>query len=283
MVASPEYPADLREDNSYQSYPVSIRKDVCRLLDENPLLRAKILCKILHLSYSKYKQTVTNYRNYWKYNHENERGSKCSSVHCFRARVKLELELSKALRQRVAYDGKGEVGFGWTPSKSKNRFFSFYGSLGRVVWFETGTVIMHVRRPGNMGKAKQLFCDAFVNSGLISDFKLLNPVLSSIRPKSGHFPYSSGERLPYMVIRDFEESHGVVIKVGDRTHPDAVEVIAGFSEAINGALDKLERLERDSKKTGETLAKFTEVLSNLFGADSEKQAPKSQGGKDYVA
>jgi hypothetical protein len=74
-----------------------------------------------------------------------------------------------------------------------------------------------------------------------------------------------------------------VIKVGDRTHPDAVEVIAGFSEAIDGALDKLERLERDSKKTGETLAKFTEVLSNLFGADSEKQAPKSQGGKDYVA
>ena len=134
-----------------------------------------------------------------------------------------------------------------------------------------------------MGKAKQLFCDAFVNSGLISDFKLLNPVLNSIRPKSGHFPYSSGERLPYMIIRDFEESHGVVIKVGDRTHPDAVEVIASFSEAIDGALDKLDRLERDSKKTGETLAKFTEVLSNLFDADSEKQAPKSQGGKDYVA
>jgi len=283
MVAPSEHPADLREDNSYQSYPVSIRKDVCRLLDENPLLRAKMLCKILHLPYSKYKQTVTNYRNYWKYNHENERGSKCSSVHCFRARVKLELELSKALRQRVAYGGKGEFGFGWSPSRSKNRFFSFYGSLGRVVWFETGTVIMHVRRPGNMGRAKQLFCDAFVNSGLISDFKLLNPVLSSIRPKGGHFPYSSGERLPYMVIRDFEESHGVVIKVGDRTHPDAVEVIASFSEAIDGALDKLERLERDSKKTGETLAKFTEVLSNLFDADSEKQAPKSQGGKDYVA
>ena len=242
-----------------------------------------MLCKILYLPYSKYKQTVTNYRNYWKYNHENERGSKCSSVHCFRARVKLEIELSKALRQRVANGGKGEFGFGWSPSRSKNRFFSFYGSLGRVVWFETGTVIMHVRRPGNMGKAKQLFCDAFVNSGLISDFKLLNPVLNSIRPKSGHFPYSSGERLPYMIIRDFEESHGVVIKVGDRTHPDAVEVIASFSEAIDGALDKLDRLERDSKKTGETLAKFTEVLSNLFDADSEKQAPKSQGGKDYVA
>jgi len=283
VVGSSEYSADIREDNSYQSYPVSIRKDVCRLLDENPLLRAKMLCKILHLPYSKYKQTVTNYRNYWKYNHENERGSKCSSVHCFRARVKLDLELSQALRQQVAHGEKGEFGFGWKPSRAKNRFFSFYGLLGRVVWFETGTVIMNVRRPGNMGKAKQLFCDAFVNSGLVSDFKLLNPVLNSIRPKSGHFPYSSGERLPYMVIRDFEESHGVVIKVGDRTHPDAVEVIASFSEAIDGALDKLEGLERDSKKTGETLAKFTEVLSNLFDGDSEKQAPKGQGGKDYVA
>jgi len=171
MVGSSELPADFREDNSYQSYPVSIRKDVCRLLDENPLLRAKMLCNILHLPYSKYKQTVTNYRNYWKYNHENERGSKCSSVHCFRARVKLDLDLSQALRQQVVRGGKGEFGFGWKPSRAKNRFFSFYGSLGRVVWFETGTVIMNVRRPGNMGKLSSFFAMLL---SIVAWFRILN-------------------------------------------------------------------------------------------------------------
>jgi len=144
-------------------------------------------------------------------------------------------------------------------------------------------VTLHVRRPGNLGKAKQLFCDAFVNTGLLSDMKLLNPVLERIRPKSGHFPYSSGERLPYMVIRDFEVSHGIVIKVGDRTHPDAVEVIASFSETMDGALDKLERLEKNELKNSEALVKITGILSNLFGANPGMQTAKGCGGKEYVS
>jgi hypothetical protein len=109
--------------------------------------------------------------------------------------------------------------------------------------------------------------------------KLLNPVLERIRPKSGHFPYSAGERLPYMVIRDFEESHGIVIKVGDRTHPDAVEVIAGFSDAIDLALQKLDALEKSDK----ALQKITGILTKLFDVDGDKRAPKGSGGKDYVS
>ena len=144
-------------------------------------------------------------------------------------------------------------------------------SLGRAVWFETGLVGLNVRRPGNLGKAKQLFCDAFVNSGLVTDFKVINPVLERIRPKSGHFPYSAGERLPYMVIRDFEQSHGIVIKVGDRTHPDSVEVIASFSDTMDDALDKLEKLEKTEIRNSEALQKVAGILSNLFGVDPDKQ------------
>ena len=134
-----------------------------------------------------------------------------------------------------------------------------------------------------MGKAKQLFCDAFVNTGLLTDMKLLNPVLERIRPKSGHFPYGEGERLPFMVIRDFELSHGIVIKVGDRTHPDAVEVIASFSETMDGALDKLEKIEKNELKNNEALLKITGILSNLFCVDSDKRAAKGCGGKEYVS
>ena len=81
-----------------------------------------------------------------------------------------------------------------------------------------------------------MFCDAFVNSGLVIDFAVLEQVLEKIRPKSGHFPYSARERLPYIVIRDFKQSHGIVIKVGDRRHPDSIEVIASFSDTMDNAL-----------------------------------------------
>jgi len=196
----------------------------------------------------------------------------------------LDLVLSQGLRGVVASEGElGVLGFGWVRSKSRNRFWMWTCRLGWDVWFESGTVTLHVMCPGNLGKANQLFCDAFVNTGLLSDMKLLNPVLERIRPKSGHFPFSAGERLPYLVIRDFELSHGIVIKVGDRTHPDAVEVIASFSETLDGALDKLERLGKNELKNAEALLKITGILSNLFGVDSDKQAAKGCGGKEYVS
>ena len=209
MAKSSEKQSRILEYNSYASYGVSMRKEVCKLLDENPLLTAKMLAKLMNLDYKKYRQTLTNYRNFWVYNHENERGSKCSSLHCFKAKVRLDLVLSQGLRGVVDSDVENG-GFGWVLSRARNRFLVWKGRLGRAVWFESGTVTLHVKRPGNLGKAKQLFCDAFVNSGLLTDVKVLNPVLERIRPKSGHFPYSTGERLPYMVIRDFEESHGIV-------------------------------------------------------------------------
>jgi hypothetical protein len=266
----------------------NLRKQIFDLLDgegqSNPLLSPKQICKLLDLSYKQYHNYVSKTKWEWKYYYKNERGSKCSSLHCFKAKVKLDLPLSQALRQVVKLEiEKYGVGFGWVASKAKNRFWIWKGKCGRAVWFETGLVGLNVRRPGNLGKAKQLFCDAFVNIGLLTDFKVLNPVLERIRPKSGHFPYSAGERLPYMVIRDFEQSHGIVIKVGDRTHPDAIEVIASFSDTMDGALDKLERLEKNELKNGEALQRITGILSSIFDIDPNKRASVGSGGKEYVS
>ena len=270
----------------------NLRKQIFDLLDgegqSNPFLTPKQICKLLGLSYKRHHNYVAKTKWEWKYYYKNEQGSKCSNFHCFKAKARLDKDLSVALRRVVQADwDKGGLGFGWVPSKAKNRFWIWRGKFGRVVWFETGLVGLSVRRPGNLGKAKQLFCDAFVNTGLVTDFKVLNPILEKIRPKSGHFPYSAGERLPYMVIRDFEQSHGIVIKVGDRTHPDSVEVIASFSDTMDGALDKLEQLEKSELRNSEVLQKITGILSNLFDADVNKQPKNSQGsgggGKDYVS
>ena len=91
-----------------------------------------------------------------------------------------------------------------------------------------------------------------------------------------------------MVIRDFEQSHGIVIKVGDRTHPDSIEVIASFSDTMDDALDKLEKIEKTEIKNSEALQKVTCILSNLFEVDSDKQSrpngsqENSGGGRAYV-
>ena len=272
--------------NSYSksSNSINVRKAIFELLDgdgqSNPLLTPKQICELLHLCYKRYHNYVSKTKWEWKYYYRNERGSKCSNLHCFKAKVRLDEALTQALRQIVKLDvEKGGVGFGWVPSKAKNRFFVWKGRLGRAVWFESGTVLLHVKRPGNLGKGKQLFCDAFVNTGLITDFKLLNPLLERIRPKSGHFPYSTGERLPYMVIRDFELSHGIVIKVGDRTHPDAVEVIASFTEAMDSAFDKIDRIE----KNGVALQKVATILDKLFNGENGRSESKFGGSKDYVS
>jgi hypothetical protein len=220
----------MKKDNSYHSYPVSLRKQVCCLLDENQLLTAKMICKLLNLPYMKYKQTITNYRNFWKYNHENERGSKCSNFHCYKAKTKLDVSLNSDLRCKLSFGVVGGfVGYSWKLSKARNKFLVWKGKLGRVVWYTTGLILLEVKLPGNLGRAKQLFCDAFVNSGLLTDFKLLNPVLERLGPKSCHFAYDTPVRLPYVQINDFAESHGIVIKIGDRSHPNAVEVIAEFT------------------------------------------------------
>jgi hypothetical protein len=259
--------------NSYckSSNSDNLRKQIFDLLDgegqSNPLLTPKQICKLLNLTYKQHHNYVAKTKWEWKYYYRNEQGSKCSNFHCFKAKGKLDLELSVALRRRVQADwARKSPGFGWVCSKARNRFWVWKGKLGRVVWFETGLVGLNVRRPGNLGKAKQLFCEAFISSGLVTDFKVLNPVLEKIRPKSGHFPFCAGERLPYMVISDFEHSHGIVIKVGDRTHPDSVEVIASFSDTMDDALDKLEKLEKAQNKNSEALQKVLSILSNLYNA-----------------
>lgn len=209
----------------------NIKRDVWKLLDEDPLLTASKLAKLLGLPYKQYRNYLTKLRSDWKYYHESERGSKCSNFHCYKAKVRFDRVLSDDLRGKLDFRGGAGcfVGYGWRLSNARNRFLVSQKKLGRVVWFETGSVRLFVKKPGNLGRAKQLFCDAFINTGLLTDVAVFNPVLERISPKSCHFPYETPQRLPYVVITDFAQSHGVTIKVGDRSHPNAIEVIAEFT------------------------------------------------------
>ncbi len=199
----------MNEHNCYSSYPLSIKKQVEKLLNENQLLTAKMMCNLLKLDYKKYRQTLTNYRSQWKYNHENERGSKCSSFHCVRW----------GLWEKITINRGSALNVGWVLSKARNRFLQFKSVLGRVVWFESGTVRLHVRAPGNEGRAKQLFCDAFFKTGLIGTVEELERLLGSLFLDSFHTVVKTGQRLPYVHVKDFAGTNGFEFKSGDRTHP----------------------------------------------------------------
>ena len=216
-----------RQNSNYESsYTRSVRQRVFEKLDENPLLTAKPLCKLLDLDYCEHGQYVANLRHQWKYNYRNERGSKCS-IHAWRGWCYVPSGL----------DRQATVDAGWRVTRARNRWLLWKDRLGRLQWFETDRVNVYVRTPANLGRVYQLVCNGFSFTGLITDVKALEQVLESVRFKGAHFVFDAKERLPYLVIDLFRKSNGIVIKVGDRTHPTSVEVIAEY-------MDWAERNER---------------------------------------
>jgi hypothetical protein len=119
---------------------------------------------------------------------------------------------------------------GWISSKARNRWLLWKDRLGRLQWFETGRVNLYVRRPASIGRAYQLVCNGFSFTGLITDVKVLEMVLAAVRFKGAHYVFEANQRLPKFVIDLFSKSNGVVIKVGDVSHPTAVEVITCYPD-----------------------------------------------------
>jgi len=234
----------------------TIKSSVVKLLDKNPLLTAQPICKILGLPYRDYQNYVSKLRSEWRFLPKNERGSKCS-LHGWRGWCYLPREYSN-VRVRA-------VEVGWLASRARNRWLLWKDRLGRLQWFETGRVNLYVRKPANLGRAYQLICNAFSFTGLITDIKVLEEILKGVRFKGAHYVFPVGQRLPKLTIDLFQKSNGIVIKVGDDTHPDSLEVLATYP-------DWAERNERLFEQINET-------LRNLLGA-GPKNLPR---GDDYVS
>jgi hypothetical protein len=83
---------------------------------------------------------------------------------------------------------------------------------------------------------------------LITDVKLLEDVLAGVRFKGAPYVFETEHRLPRLVIDLFARSNGVVIKVGDASHPNAVEVVTCYpdwAERNERILDEIRGLLRD--------------------------------------
>jgi len=230
--------------NCYNSDSHSIREEVFAALDKNPLLTAKPLCKLLGFDYKIYGNYIKNLRFQWKSNYRNERGSKCS-FHGWRGWCFVPSELCSVLYRARA------VEVGWVVSRARNRWLLWKDRLGRLQWFETGRVNVYVRKPANLGKAYQLVCNGFFATELITDVKVLERVLASVRFKGAHYVFPTEQRLPRLTIDLFAKSNGITIKVGDASHPNSIEVIVCYP-------DWMERNERLFEQLNETLKRFLE-------------------------
>jgi len=237
----------------------SIKDSVFKLLDKNPLLTAKPLCKLLSLSWPQYRSYINNLRSRWLSSPRNERGSKCS-IHGWRGWCYLAPNISGGIRTHA-------VEVGWVETRARNRWLLWKDRLGRLQWFETGRVNLYVCKPANLGKAYQLICNGFSFTGLVTDIKVLEQILLTVRFKGAHYVFSTEQRLPRLTIDLFAKSNGIIIKVGDRSHPHAVEVISCYP-------DWAERNERVLEQLNDTLRRLFEPAA-LNKVDQKKV--------DYVA
>lgn len=209
-------------NNAHEWSELSTIKDqVIKLLEKNPLLTAKPLCKLLDLNFKDYGSYINNIKSQWKNSLKFRHGSKvkmASSFHKAKGWIyvdKLNLKVDDAIKE------------GWVQSRMKNRALIWKDprGLGRMVWFvTTGRVNLFIKAPALKGRVYQLFCNGFSMTGLVTSMPVLGKLLESIRLKAAHAVFETSQRLPYMVIDLFKLSNGIVIKSGDKSHPTSIEV-----------------------------------------------------------
>jgi hypothetical protein len=109
-------------------------------------------------------------------------------------------------------------------------------------------------------------CNGFSFTGLITDVKVLEEILCGIRFKGAHYVFPVGHHLPRLTIDLFQKSNGVIIKVGDCSHPGCLEVLVTYP-------DWAERNER-------LLEQLSRVLQRVFEPPASLQL---KSGIDYIS
>jgi len=226
-------------DTSHPS-GLTTKERVYSLLNKNPLLTPKDLCQKLRLSYKDHHGYVAHIKSDWKYDPQNEHGSKYS-LHAWRGWTEIPISVAPETRA-------GALSRGWIQSRARNKWLLFKNSTGRLQWFLTGRVNIYVRAPVDPGKVIQLIAQGFTWSGIITDLKVFRAMIQGVHFKGAHYVFPIGLRLPKPVTVDlFGPSNGFIVKISDRTHPTDLEIQVHFpdwGERVEKVLDKfIDRLD----------------------------------------
>ncbi len=242
-IKSPK--CDYTDSDSCFEYSIKSRVEV--VLDKNPHLLPKRICVILHIPYQKHGAYVRKLRSEWKRYYKIGQHPKSPKVHAACAVCWAPKQVNRGAAIQV----------GWVQSRNRNRVLIWKDQVfGRIQWWETGKVLVSIKKPQTMARVKRLLCIAFHESGLIFNPILLDVFLAKVHWHSAHDVYETSERLPYNVITNYKESHGIKIITGDTSHRKGIEV-----QWVHP--DWLERLELMHQHNIKTLDDFSTFMMEL--------------------
>jgi len=139
---------------------------------------------------------------------------------------------------------------GGVRTRSRNRYFLRKDKNGRWEWFETRRVKVRVRKPATVGKALQLLANGFFRTVLIFDIRVFSKFVQGLRFKGASATLDVGQRLPYERIEFLKESNGVVVTLGDRSHPTSIEIdfhLPRWGERIEQALESFVKVMKKTE------------------------------------
>lgn len=221
-----------KNDNQHSHFipGKSIRQNVFHYLNKNPLLKPKDLCKLLELDYKYYKDYVTHLRFEWKNDYQRQHGLKRLRFHKWHGWLYVPEGVDRA----------SAVDVGWIRTRARNRYFMWKDKNGRLEWFETNRVKVLVSKPATLGKALQLLANAFFRTALIFDIRVFTRFAKKLKFKGATATLDVGQRLPYERIDFLKESNGIVVTLGDRSHPTSIEIdfhLPRWGERMEQALE----------------------------------------------
>ena len=104
---------------------------------------------------------------------------------------------------------------------------------------------------------------AFYYTGLIFEIELMAKFLKTWHWNAEDKVFPTTEHLPYRKIMDYAESHGIMVTLGDLSHPNAVEI-----RAVEPAFkEQYEALVARGLVLAETLGKVLEQNGKLVEMD----------------
>jgi len=259
---------------------LSLKDRAYAFLNLHHNLKPKILCQLLQVPYQQYKGYVRQLRCKWKRDFKNGLPSKSpSSQHNCRAYCYVPGSVDRGVALEV----------GWVLSRNRNRVLTLKDPLyGRIEWWETRRVVVHINKPQTLGRVKQFLSNAFFKTGLIWDDRVFNPWIESVQWFSAHDVYETGERVRYRVVDAYKDSLGFVFKAGDLSHPSSYEFewckpqwMERFELLSRQALVNLEKngmiVETDARalqQTSQAIQTFNDFMKDLATPKRENKDRK---------
>lgn len=252
----------------------TLKEQVFYLLNENALYSAKRICQILQIDYKREKGYIWKLRSEWKHLPDYIQGIKRISLHNEQFSIRALDQLDRKLDDRVTLKA---IERGWHDHRARNKLLIWRSSkgIGWLKWWQSGKILGHCNKPASRGKVLQLLADAFLGTSLIEDDNLFYGWADGfVMLHGGHLTYDTQQRLPYARIEMLKELNGVVVTLGDKSHPTCVEI--QFS--VPTWAEKFEVLTRENMKAleinGKTIELNSKQIEQFSGFLKDLSAPK---------